>query len=103
MQRQDFRFTGLFKFRRDNHRVKPAGCRQTAVKFAQVARLVIVAFFKRYQVLQVLLADLRSFERHIAKTIAFTAVVVDVPEGLTPLQRYAKLAFIKLAVEIAFT
>jgi hypothetical protein len=89
----------FIKLRRDNHRVKPAGGRQTTVQFRQIARLVVIAFFKRHQVLQILFTNLRTFKRHIAKAVAFAAVVVDIPEGLMPVQRDAKLAFVELAVK----
>jgi hypothetical protein len=53
--------------------------------------------------LQVLFTNLRAFERHVAKAVAFSAVVVDIPEGLTSRQRNAQLAFIELAVKVALT
>jgi hypothetical protein len=59
--------------------------------------------FKGHEVLQVLFTNLRPFERHVAKAVAFSAVVVDIPEGLTSRQRNAQLAFIELAVKVALT
>ena len=53
--------------------------------------------------MQVLFTNLRPFERHVAKAVAFSAVVVDIPEGLTSRQRNAQLAFIELAVKVALT
>ena len=103
MQRQHLRFARLIKFRCDNHGVKPAGSGKTTVQFRQVSRLVVIPFFERHEVLQVLFTNLRTFKRHIAKAVAFSAVVVDIPEGLTPIQRNPQLAFIELAVKVALT
>ncbi len=102
MQRQHFGLARFIKLRGHHYRVKPAGSREAAVKLGQIFRLVIVAFFKGDQVLQVLVADLRAFEGHIAEAVAFPAVVIDVPERLMPVERDAQLAFVELAVEVAF-
>ena len=53
--------------------------------------------------MQVLFTNLRTFKRHVAKAVALSTVVVDIPEGLTSLQRNAQLAFIELAVKVALT
>ncbi len=75
----DLAKSGATHHRTEPSRSPPGG----RFELGQILQSVVVALFKRHEVLQVFITDLRAErESDVAKAIAFAAVVIDIPERL---------------------
>lgn len=57
---------------------------------------------KGHQILQIVFADLRAGEFHLAEAVTFAAVEIDIPKRLVQIFGHAELAFGHIGIEIAF-
>ncbi|SVK46155.1 Uncharacterised protein [Acinetobacter baumannii] len=102
VQRQNLVLFGIVEIRGHHHRVEPVGGGQTAVQLGQILRTVVIPLMKGHQILQIVFADLRTGEFHLAEAVTFAAVEIDIPKRLVQIFCHAELAFGHIGVEVAF-